>query len=392
MFVAKRKDGSFFSLLDWKNREDVERLTKGELFFCPACHSTLRLKHGQVRKVHFAHMNDSCNASSESETHYHLEGKAKLYESLRHSNDKTTLEHYIPSTNQRADVYMETGHRKYAFEFQCSTISKAEFSKRTKLYEISHIRPVWILGKEKLGKIQPQMKFSPFQWQFLQRHNAHSPPFILTFCPNTTRFHYLYPSFSFNSSTTYISSITSKSWIEHPTFQNIQHATWKEHFLHYKKKWRYSYSLYKTHNHLRSYCYTKMNIPLSLFPAEIGLPVPSFYRLHTPVIEWQAWLYFDSIFHTPLHSIIHVPTVLKNFKRRITGSHICLRELPLVKVGFYEDAVVEYLEALVSIGALKRESPMIYRKIKKELPYASMEGACKQDRIILEFLLYTKQS
>ncbi|NMH71875.1 hypothetical protein HF078_02190 [Bacillus sp. RO2] len=392
MFVAKRKDGSFFSLLDWKNREDVERLTKGELFFCPACHRTLQLKLGQVRKVHFAHMNDSCNASSESETLYHLEGKAKLYESLLHSHNTPTLEHYIPSTNQRADVYLETENRKYAFEFQCSTISKSEFNLRTKLYESSHIKPVWILGKEKLGNIQPQMKFSPFQWQFLQRHNTHSPPYILAFCPNSTLYYYLYPSFSFNTSTTYISSVTSKNWSEFPIMQNIQGPSWKEHFLHYKKKWRYVYSLYKPHNHLRKYCYAKMNIPLSLFPAEIGLPVPSFYRLHTPVIEWQAWLYFDSIFHTPLHSILHVPTVLQNFKRRIKGSQITVREFPLVKVGSYEDAVVEYLDTLVTIGALKRETPVIYRKIKKELSFTSMEDVCKQDRIVMEYLLHLKQS
>ncbi|MGD6872314.1 competence protein CoiA [Sutcliffiella horikoshii] len=392
MFVAKRKDGSFISLLDWKTREDVEHLTKGEQFFCPACHRTLQLKHGQVRKVHFAHMNDSCNASSESETNYHLEGKAKLYESLLHSNDKTTLEHYIPSTNQRADVYTESGNQKYAFEFQCSTIPKSEFSKRTQLYESSRIKPIWILGKEKLGNIQPQMKFSPFQWQFLQRHTPRSPPYILTFCPKTSIFHYIYPTFSFNTSTTYISTATSKVWIENPNNMTTPTPSWKEHFLHYKKKWRYVYSLYKPQHLLRKFCYAKMNIPLSLFPAEIGLPVPSFYRIHTPVIEWQAWLYFDSIFHTPLHSIIHVPTVIQNFKRRIKNSQITIRELPLIKAGSYEDAIVEYLNALVSIGALKRETPIVYRKIKKELPFSSLEEGCKQDRIVLEYLMHFIQS
>ncbi|WP_404461653.1 competence protein CoiA [Sutcliffiella horikoshii] len=391
MFVAKKKDGSFFSLLDWKTREEVERLTKGEQFFCPACHRTLQLKHGQVKKVHFAHMNDSCNASSESETTYHLEGKAKLYESLLHSYANPKLEHYIPSTNQRADVYMEAENQKFAFEFQCSSISKSEFSKRTQLYESSHIKPIWILGKEKLGNIQSQMKFSPFQWQFLQRHTPRSSPYILSFCPKSTQFYYLYPSFSFNTSTTYISTLTSKVWIDNPNFTPPK-ASWREHFLHYKKKWRYVYSLYKPHNYLRKYCYAKMNIPLSLFPAEIGLPVPSFYRMHTPVIEWQAWLYFDSIFHTPLHSIIHVPTVMQNFKRRIKNSQITIRELPLVKAGSYEDAIVEYLNALVFIGALKRETPVVYRKIKKELPFSSIEEACKQDRIVLEYLLHIIQS
>lgn len=394
MFVAKTKDGSFFSLLDWKKREDVDRLTKGESFFCPACDSDLLIKQGQVRRIHFAHTNNSCNASSESESPYHLEGKVKLYESLLQYN-QPILEHYIPKTNQRADVYMETDYGRYAFEFQCSSLSGGDFNRRTKLYENAGIRPIWIISSEKLGHDSDRpaspIKLTPFQWRFLQRPSPHSPPFILSFCPYKSLFSYHRPMFSINSSTTYLNSKISENWIEQPGNQLKQATLWKEHYLHYKKKWRYEYSFYKPYQKLRSYCYGKMYIPLSLFPPEIGLSVPSFYHIHTSLIEWQAWLYFDSVYHTPASSMILLPSVLKNFRYRLKSSDIALRELPLVKTGSYENAIVEYLDALVEVGVLQRESPTIYRKKKKSLPIQTMEDAIKQDRLILQTLLRTKQ-
>ena len=394
MFVAKKKDGSYFSLLDWKRREDMERITKGESFYCPACNSSLLLKQGKVRRIHFAHLNKSCTASSESESPYHLEGKVKLYESLLQYN-QPILEHYIPNTQQRADVYVETNYGRYAFEFQCSNLPAQEFKRRTKLYEREGIRPMWIIGQEKLGppdNNDSPLKLSPFQWRFLQRPSPHIQPFILSFCPYQSIFTYHHPIFSINSSTTYVNSMTSENWIEQPGISFQKRPIWKEHYLHYKKKWRYEYSFYKPYQKLRNYCYGNMNIPLSLLPSEIGLPVPSFYHIHTSLIEWQAWLYFDSIYHMPPLTLIHLPSVLKNFRFRLKSTDISLRELPLVKVGAYEDAIVEYLNALVEIGLLERETPTIYRVLKKSLPLSTMEEAQKQDRVVLQTLLRTKQT
>ncbi len=393
MFVAKMKNGSFFSLLDWKKREDIERLTKGESFYCPACDSRLQIKQGQVRRIHFAHTNNSCKASTESESPYHLEGKVKLYETLL-QNNQPILEHYIPTTNQRADIYMETDYGRYAFEFQCSSLSAADFNRRTKLYEKEGIRPIWIIGREKLGpqdRTVSPLKLSPFQWRFLQRPAPHSSPYITSFCPHRSIFSYIQPTFSLNSSTTYITMKTSKNWIEQPVFKKEQSTLWKDHYLHYKKKWRYEYSFYKPYQKLRSYCYGKMHFPLSLFPPEIGLPVPSFYHIHTSIIEWQAWLYFDSIYHAPASSMILLPSVLKNFRFRLKSSDIVKRDLPLIKVGSYENAIVEYLDALVAIGVLRRETPTIYRKLHDSGRLPSLDEALRRDRFVLETFLRTKQ-
>jgi competence CoiA-like predicted nuclease len=365
----------------------LEQEVKGQSYVCPACGSDVKLKNGAIRRMHFAHVQSECRASTDPETQYHLEGKAKLGQVLQ-QNGVPQLEYYFPATKQRADVYLKNGDKEYAFEFQCSPLNIASFTQRTKLYESIPVSPIWIIGKEKLGKMEGYMHLSPFQWLFLQNYSPDGLPYILSFCPHDSLFYYLIPEFAFNSKNTYFSIISTEQWKQDLTNLHSNKASpWKSRWLHYKMKWRYKYFLYKPHQKLRSYCYSKMHIPLSLFPAEIGLPVSSFYWFHTPIIEWQAWLYFDSIYQTPSTSIIHLPSVLKRFHYRIKQSDIKLKQLPLMKYGKYQDAVTEYLHQLVVLGVLQHESPLIYRKIIKETSLTSMEHAGKKDKIVLETLL-----
>ncbi|WP_139364922.1 competence protein CoiA [Sutcliffiella halmapala] len=392
MFVAKRKDGSFITLMDLKNTQELElKGDKNQGFFCPACGAEVRVKNGEIRRIHFAHVQAECRAATEPETWYHLEGKDKLYKVLQ-DYGATQLESFIPQTKQRADILLETD-RKFAFEFQCSSINPSTLKRRTKLYESILITPIWLIGKEKLGAVDTHMKLSTFQWAFLQNHSSDSSPYLLSFCPQQSLFYYLFPTFSFSSLDTYLTYQSSKEWQLEPKLITSKNKPmyWKTKWLHHKKQWRYNYCLYKQNQQLRYYCYNKMHIPLSLFPAEIGLPVPSSYWFQTPIIQWQAWLYFDSIYKTPVSSIIHVPSIVKRFNQRIKQSFIKVKDLPLVKYGHYEDAIKEYLMLLELLGILEKESSIIYRKKKKEMPYTHLEEASVQDKQVLERILQIQE-
>ncbi|WP_223700675.1 competence protein CoiA [Sutcliffiella deserti] len=387
MFVAKRVDGTFITLLDYENGEQLERDIIGGEFQCPACGSEVRLKNGAIRRLHFAHIQTECKASTEAETLYHLDGKAKLFQLLQHYG-KAQLETFITQTKQRADIFLSMEEKKYAFEFQCSSLPIPTLEQRTDLYKSQFITPIWVIGKEKLGPLSNQMKLSPFQWSFVQNHSSGSAPYLLSFCPQQSKFFYLFPRFSFNSLDTTISYQVSTEWELTPTpsFNQIQINS-KTKWLYDKKMWRYKYCLYKSNQPLRHFCYSKMKIPLSLVPAEIGIPVPSSYWFQSPVIQWQAWLYFDSIYHTPVDSIIHLPSVIHRFNQRIKKSTIRVKQLPLVEYGNYEEAIVEYLHLLVSLNVLKKENETIFRKRKKELPYIHLEEALGQDTLIMEKVL-----
>ncbi|QFT88389.1 Competence protein CoiA-like family protein [Bacillus sp. THAF10] len=390
MFVARKQDGSFFSLLHVSLRDDIHKLTKGESFYCPACENKLLLKQGNVRRAHFAHQNKECKASTEPESFYHLEGKAKLYEKLQ-GFPHIEMEYVVPSTNQRADVFVQSQERSYAFEFQCSNLSSSEFMKRTKLYQNASIIPIWIIGKEKLGPTYSAIKLNPFHWQFLQQPNKKSPPFILSFCPKEKQFYYLIPEFCLNSSNTYVHWIKSSTWLEYlPQKPHPTSFKWMAHYLHYKKKWRYQYSFSKQYSLLQRYCYQKLHLPLSLIPAAIGLPVPSFYLMHTPLLEWQAWVYFDNIFTLPAKSTIHLPSVFERIRYRIRNKQIMPRVLPLLHHLSYENAIIEYLDCLVNIGHLEKMDSLTYQKLKAENPMHSLEQAVQEDQILLEKVMKKK--
>lgn len=382
MFIAKREDGILITLHDHKDTSSQETI-KMYKYNCPACGSEVKLKSGNIRRMHFAHLNTECRASSEAETFYHLEGKAKLYQSLKISGSPE-LEYYIPQTMQRADVFLRT-KQDFAFEFQCSTIHPSIIEQRSTLYESESIIPIWLIGKEKLGNIQPYMKLSAFQWSFLQNHKKGESPYILSFCPQYSVFHYLHPLFGFNSLDSYIFSKTSKEWQLHPP-HNRKHppSYWKTKWLHSKRRWRYDFCLYPAYQKLRNYCYMKMQIPLSLCPAAIGIPISSSYWFQTPVLQWQAWIYFDSIYHTPVDSIIHIPSLMNRFNQRIQHAHVKVKQLPLVRFGDYTNAIMEYLEQLCAVGILKKENDLVFRKAVSEKRYNTMEEATAHDKDILD--------
>lgn len=384
MFVAKQKDGSFITLRDYSDTQALELQERKQIYFCPACEAEVRIKNGSIRRIHFAHIQRECQAGTEPETLYHLEGKDKLYQLLQ-KYGTTQLESFIASTKQRVDVLLETD-QPFAFEFQCSSINPSIIKHRTMLYESIPITPVWLIGKEKLGSVSTHMKLSPFQWSFLQNHSVNSPPYIGSFCPQQSLFYYLFPQFSFTSLDTFILYQTSSEWQLEPTLQwsGEKPLYWKIKWLHHKRKWRYEHCFYKNHQQLRHFCYKEMKIPLSLIPAAIGIPVSSSYWFQTPSIEWQAWLYFDSIYHTPADSIIHVPSVIRRFNQRIFQKKIKVKQLPLVKYGHYEEAIHQYFNHLVVLGVIEKETSLVYRKREKEIPYSHLEEASIQDEQVLE--------
>ncbi|MBM7620617.1 competence CoiA-like predicted nuclease [Bacillus tianshenii] len=382
MFVAKREDGILITLHDCNDTSLQEKIRRYK-YNCPACGSEVKLKSGNIRRMHFAHLDTECRASSEAETSYHLEGKSKLHEALK-INGSPELEYYIPKTSQRADVFLRT-EQDFAFEFQCSSIQPSVIEQRSSSYQSESIIPVWLIGKEKLGNIQSYMKLSAFQWSFLQNHKEGASPYILSFCPRYSVFHYLYPLFGSNSLDSYIFSKTSKEWQLQPSFIKKQPPSyWKTKWLHSKKRWRYTHCLYPANQMLRNYCYSKVQIPLSLCPAVIGIPVKSSFWFQTPVQQWQAWLYFDSIYHTPIHYIIHIPSLMTRFNQRIQQAHVKVKQLPLVRFGYYTDAVMEYLEQLCITGILEKESDLVFRKAVNEKKYSTLEEATAHDKDILD--------
>ena len=152
MLSALDENGRLVSLLD--------EIPKKQAFTCPACHSPVRLRHGQIMRPHFAHVFlENCDFYSENESDEHLQLKAGLYQSLSQS-EKVVVEAVLPELHQVADILVNDN---LALEVQCSRLSEKRLRERTASYHKAGFNVLWLLGEKLwLGK-----RLRPLQRHFL---------------------------------------------------------------------------------------------------------------------------------------------------------------------------------------------------------------------------------
>ncbi|MCF6514839.1 hypothetical protein GSH19_01510 [Lactobacillus sp. S2-2] len=117
-------------------------INKQGKFYCPCCHSQVRLKNGSIKIPHFSHIRKANCENNESESYLHLKGKNALYKQINELYSSTQLEVYLESIKQRPDIY----NYKFIIEYQCSPIKDNTLNKRINGYQKLKIKNLWILG------------------------------------------------------------------------------------------------------------------------------------------------------------------------------------------------------------------------------------------------------
>lgn len=152
MLSALDEKGRLVSLLD--------EISEKQTFTCPACHSPVRLRHGQIMRPHFAHVSlKNCDVYSENESDEHLQLKAALYQALSQS-ENVTVEAVLPELHQVADVLVNDN---LALEVQCSRLSEKRLRERTTSYHKAGFNVLWLLGE----KLWLGERLTPLQRHFL---------------------------------------------------------------------------------------------------------------------------------------------------------------------------------------------------------------------------------
>ena len=152
MLSALDEKGRLVSLLD--------EISEKQTFTCPACHSPVRLRHGQIMRPHFAHVSlKNCDFYSENESDEHLQLKAALYQALSQS-ENVTVEAVLPELHQVADVLVNDN---LALEVQCSRLSETRLRERTTSYHKAGFNVLWLLGE----KLWLGERLTPLQRHFL---------------------------------------------------------------------------------------------------------------------------------------------------------------------------------------------------------------------------------
>lgn len=152
MLSALDEKGRLVSLLD--------EISEKQTFTYPACHSPVRLRHGQIMRPHFAHVSlKNCDFYSENESDEHLQLKAALYQALSQS-ENVTVEAVLPELHQVADVLVNDN---LALEVQCSRLSEKRLRERTTSYHKAGFNVLWLLGE----KLWLGERLTPLQRHFL---------------------------------------------------------------------------------------------------------------------------------------------------------------------------------------------------------------------------------
>ncbi|EZH66999.1 hypothetical protein DH09_03400 [Bacillaceae bacterium JMAK1] len=290
MFTAINSQGETVCLLHLQNDAKQMRETK---WHCPQCHEEVIYKKGLSKRSHFAHTSQSICSKKKEETEEHLQGKQQLYEWLRTFADEIEIEKWLPSVNQRPDIWCLIDGTVYVFEIQCSAIERKEIKRRSSNYFSHNIQVIWVLPERYLHRSSGSVYLQEWQLETCSVF-PHSYPrllFIGKQLQMVTLLSYLSPRKSSAISESLPYTYSSFKKITQPSSVNLEQLSGQ---LIYKNECRYGkrqpakgLSLRVQEELLSSRC------PLHLHPCEVGWYVPAQVYINEPPLIWQLYVYLN---------------------------------------------------------------------------------------------------
>ncbi|WP_442599189.1 competence protein CoiA [Neobacillus sp. D3-1R] len=373
MLTAILKNEQRICLMDYKDKQSLQKLRKEEQFFCPQCHENMILKLGNKRIFHFSHLKGtSCQYEHEKESEYHLNGKIQLYQWLMKQNLNPQMEFYDSKIKQRADILFYVGSRKYVIEYQCSNISEEIFRKRTIGYRANHYTPIWILGANHFNRKKPSITaLSDFHYLFLQKYPT-SSWMIPYYCSETETF-ILQESIQAITNRNVFSKQTIRKKDEFtilnllapqnhprldPTLWLKELDYWKYKQIQFHGSFQNSFLNLIYQNHLN----------LFLLPPYLGLPVLDSPFITTPPLIWQTYFFIDILLKRGTRNPFSRHDINMAFIKRISKKQIQLRTLPLVEKDYSEGdiyppliPVAQYVDLLVKTNIIRQLNQDIFQ-------------------------------
>lgn len=151
------------------DKNTLKKLTAQKELLCPCCKEPVIYAAGDVNVHHFRHSKHSTCINTISETEEHRKKKLLIYQWLISKQYPfVRLEYWLPDTQQRADVYVETSEGdKYVMEIQCSPISYSQWLERHLKYQSLGIKDIWFFGCSFINPDYQRGFFSPSQSKYL---------------------------------------------------------------------------------------------------------------------------------------------------------------------------------------------------------------------------------
>lgn len=389
MLTATTQDGEMITLVRL-SKQAINRLRREEVFYCPACHSPVIVKAGDVITPHFAHIGDNqCPKGSGGESDYHYKGKLLLYEWFLHQQIDVSLEPYLPSIQQRPDLLIRLKGRLIAIEFQCAKIDVHTIYKRNQGYKLVNIIPIWILGANQLKRISSHhIQVNQFTLSFIHRFAAKHPTVLFYFCPHTKQFSFIRD----------LIIVSSNRALAKQTFHPLSHITFYHLFsrtyftneqlfslwIREKRKFRLRSSQpYGQERTWRNWLYEKQ-LHIDYLPTHIFLPIRSQYNMKVPLWNWQSHFlldFMDQFQIGEVFTLVKAEKYLKKFMRKKVDRQM---------IRFDSHPIAEYLQLLCQIGLIVQIGEGIFKKQQKLTFYKQIEKALAGDDDLLIRFMYNR--
>ncbi|HEY2421738.1 MAG TPA: competence protein CoiA family protein [Neobacillus sp.] len=372
MLTARTKSGKKICLGNENTKDTLLYLRSKEEFVCPVCGEDVSLKLGDQRIYHFAHRSGgTCRDFYENESNYHMEGKRQLFQWLKRQKIPSELEYYDKEIKQRPDIMFIYNRKKYALEFQCSSIPEQVYLKRTNTYLHNGYHPLWILGGHHFQKKKgDKISLSAFHYLFL-RSSSEGDFYIPTYCPENRNFQLIGSIVSYSVKNAFAQNFLfplnklDVDGIINPKLLNQIHLGMWNHEL---EKFILHYTLHQgpQQNSFLRELYNQ-NLNPFLLPPEIGLPLKHSLFIQTSAIIWQTYLYLDVLSKRQPNETFSIQEIDRSFKKRIARKEIIIRKLPQLEQFNPVIAGVEYLRLLEKLGFLIRRGDTLFQLQKNLL-------------------------
>ncbi|KZZ83708.1 competence protein CoiA [Bacillus sp. SJS] len=292
MLTSLTESGAFSLLNKVYSFEELDQLRSTELFYCPACRQSVELKLGTVKRYHFAHRKKTaCHYEVEPESERHLLGKQQLFDRLKQEGE-AELEPYLPEIRQRPDMMLTFNKKKYAIEYQCSSIPHEQVIRRSRGYQSLKIEPVWILGSNQLHRTgASEYRLNAFHWFFIKNFPYSSLPYLLYYCPENKQLLRLSGFFPISKQIFHakaeVMELSMDSLAPHKCSAPSGYpVSWlQSKVLKYRK-----YPPSKQVTSLQKVLYLKKRLPLSLIPPIVFMPAQFDFAIETEPYVWKTWL------------------------------------------------------------------------------------------------------
>lgn len=254
-------------------------------YFCPSCGAVCIIKHGDKKRHHFAHKQNTGCQTGEGITHRLV--KKELYDWIN-KTDNASIEFYFPELKQRADIYVPTTN--HIIEYQESYLQTKILKERMLGYQSLDKTVTWLTSVPKFKG--GTLYLSQLQIFFINYHPK-CGFYLLSYCSITKRI-YLYYDLKCLSHKRFFATIakitlvdityselsrwiiTNRNLIENKSSEMTEHKRQTAIFNFKSKKQRmFQRELYRKAEHLL------------YFPYYVGVVFPQQWLLETDAFIWQ---------------------------------------------------------------------------------------------------------